>query len=58
MEKGIEQFLNYVKKEDVLCFGKTEEGSTDMVIGSQHPALREWRGETNLGVLFAGGVLG
>ena len=33
-------------------------GATDIVVGSQHPKLREWRGEENLGVLFAGGVLG
>jgi predicted ATPase len=50
--------LSMVKAEDVLCFAKTDEGATDIVIGSKHPALREWRGETNLGVLFAGGVLG
>jgi predicted ATPase len=50
--------LSIVKAEDVLCFAKTDEGATDIVIGSRHPALREWRGETNLGVLFAGGVLG
>lgn len=50
--------LSIVKAEDVLCFAKTEDGATDIVIGRKHPALREWRGETNLGVLFAAGVLG
>jgi hypothetical protein len=50
--------LSIVKAEDVLCFAKTAEGATDIVRGSEHPALREWRGETNLGVIFAAGVLG
>jgi predicted ATPase len=50
--------LSIVKADDVLCFAKTEEGATDIVSGSQHPALREWRGEENLGVIFAAGVLG
>ncbi len=42
----------------VLCFARTVEGATDIVRGDAHPALRDWRGETNLGALFAGGVLG
>lgn len=50
--------LSMVRVEDVLCFAKTPEGATDIVLGSRHPALRDWQGETNLGVLFAGGVLG
>lgn len=50
--------LSIVNPEDVLCFAKTKEGATDIVLGSKHPALKEWRGETNLGVLFAAGVLG
>jgi predicted ATPase len=50
--------LSIAEANEVLCFAKTPEGATDIVLGSEHPALREWRGETNLGVLFAGGVLG
>ncbi len=50
--------LSMVEPEQVLCFAKTQEGATDIVSGNRHPALREWQGETNLGVLFAGGVLG
>jgi predicted ATPase len=42
----------------VLCFAKTEDEATDIVLGSEHPALRDWHGESNLGVLFAAGVLG
>ncbi len=50
--------LSIVEPRQVLCFAKTGEGATDIVVGSEHPALKDWRGETNLGVLFAGGVLG
>jgi predicted ATPase len=50
--------LSLVDAGKVLCFAKTHEGATDIVSGSEHPALREWRGETSLGSLFAGGVLG
>ena len=50
--------LSLVEAEKVLCFAKTREGSVDIVKGNEHPALKDWKGETNLGVLFAGGVLG
>lgn len=50
--------LSLAESHDVLCFAKTAEGGTDIVRGDAHPALRDWRGETNLGTLFAGGVLG
>ena len=50
--------LSLTKPANVLCFAKTEEGATDIVMGSNHPELRKWRGETNLGTLFASGVLG
>ena len=50
--------LSLVKPENVLCFARTEQGAVDIVAGDEHPALRDWKGEANLGVLFAGGVLG
>ena len=50
--------LSVAQADDVLCFAKADSGATDIVLGRDHPALRDWRGETNLGVLFAGGVLG
>ena len=50
--------LSMVQVEDVLCFAKTPEGATDIVLGRRHPALKDWQGTTSLGVLFAGGVLG
>ncbi len=50
--------LSLVDANKVLCFAKTAEGAVDIVRGDEHPLLRDWRGEANLGVLFAGGVLG
>jgi predicted ATPase len=50
--------LSMAEPEQVLCFAKTEEGATDIVRGTEHPALQAWRGETTLGTLFAAGVLG
>ncbi len=42
----------------VLCFKRTESGATDIVIGTNHPGLRDWKGQPNLSTLFASGVLG
>ena len=50
--------LSLAEPEQVLCFDRTDLGATDIVLGSQHPRLRQWRGETDLGTLFASGVLG
>lgn len=50
--------LNLAEPRQVLCFKKTEDGATDIVRGDEHPALKEWRGETTLGSLLAAGVLG
>lgn len=50
--------LSITEVDKVLCFEKTDKGATDIVLGSEHPMLREWKGETDLGTLFASGVLG
>jgi len=50
--------LSVADPSQILCFSKAASGAADIVRGSEHPALQEWQGETNLGVLFAGGVLG
>lgn len=50
--------LSLAEPRDVLCFAKTPEGGTDIVRGDRHPYLRDWHGESNLGALFAAGVLG
>ena len=49
--------LNAAGIDDVLCFAKDKTGSTDIVLGSEHPALQSWQGETNLGTLLAAGAL-
>ncbi|MDA8335243.1 MAG: ATP-binding protein [Peptococcaceae bacterium] len=50
--------LSLADAEKILCFAKTPDNYTDIILGSEHPALMDWNGETNLGVLFAGGILG
>lgn len=50
--------LGVAEAKDVLCFAKNDEGATDIISGDQHPALKDWKGQTNLGDLFASGVLG
>jgi predicted ATPase len=50
--------LSLAEPDQVLCFGRTDEGATDIVRGTDHPRLSEWQGEADLGTLFAGGVLG
>jgi predicted ATPase len=50
--------LSIADPEQVLCFGLTGDGATSVVKGSAHPHLVDWHGETNLGTLFAGGILG
>jgi len=51
-------FMALGKPEDLLVFGKTLSGATDIVRGVEHPALQDWRAEQPLDVLFASGVLG
>ena len=43
--------------EDILCFSKTESGAIDIVRGSEHPKLKEWKKEVDLATLHAAGVL-
>lgn len=50
--------LGLAKPTDLLCFAKDESGATDIVRGDQHPRLKNWTGELDLGILFAAGVLG
>jgi predicted ATPase len=50
--------LNMLEPRNVLCFAKDASGATDIVSGDHHPALRDWKkGEPDLGVLFASGIL-
>jgi predicted ATPase len=50
--------LSIVDPSQVLCFAKREAGATAIVRGSDHPALKDWQGKTDLSTLFAAGVLG
>jgi len=50
--------LNLADPSQVLCFARTSEGATDIVLGIEHPRLRDWQGEVELGTLLASGVLG
>jgi len=50
--------LSLAKPEEILCFSRDEEGATHIVKASEHPALRDWKGEENLSVYYASGVLG
>lgn len=50
--------LSAVSPEAVLCFAKDEEGASNVVSGTGHPQLRDWKGEENIGLLYAAGVLG
>jgi energy-coupling factor transporter ATP-binding protein EcfA2 len=50
--------LSLASPDQVLCFARTSEGATDIVRGSEHPQLSRWKGEVDLGTLFASGVLG
>ena len=50
--------LGLAEPDQVLCFAKTGSGASCIVRGSNHPRLRDWRGEVDLGTLFASGVLG
>jgi len=50
--------LSQARLDQVLCFKKTDSGATDIVAGPQHPALKDWKGQPNLDVIFASGVLG
>ena len=50
--------ISIAEASRILCFSKTEEGATNIVLSTKNPALRDWRGDTNHGALFAEGVLG
>jgi len=49
--------LSIVDTKSVLCFAKTADGATDIVRGDMHPRLQKWQCETDLGSLFAAGIL-
>jgi predicted ATPase len=50
--------LALAEPAQLLCLARDPGGATDIVRGDQHPLLLEWRRGTDLGTLFAAGVLG
>jgi predicted ATPase len=50
--------VGLAKPEDLLCFGLTEEGAAVAISGDDHPRLKDWQEDVDLGTFFAGGVLG
>ena len=50
--------VGLTKREQILCFAKNASGATSIVRGSEHPKLKDWRGQVDLGTLYAAGVLG
>lgn len=50
--------LAAAKLDQLVCARLTSEGGVEMVVGTEHPRLKEWRGGIDLGSLFAAGVLG
>jgi predicted ATPase len=50
-------FLSVAEPKQLLCFSKDETGEAHIIKGHEHPRLQHWKGETNLSILFAGGVL-
>jgi predicted ATPase len=50
--------LGMLAPNQVLCFAKDNQGATDIVNGSLHPVLKDWKsGEPDFGILFASGIL-
>jgi predicted ATPase len=50
--------LSLTEPAQVLCFARTKDGVTDVRRGDQHPGLKDWKRDVDLGTLFASGVLG
>ena len=45
--------ISSVPAEQILSFSKTESGATEVVPSTENPALKAWKGDPNLGILFA-----
>ena len=50
-------FLAMAELHDLLIFGKTKKGSTDIIRGNVHPKLRDWKKKVSMDSLIASGVL-
>ncbi|RKF20173.1 ATP-binding protein [Alginatibacterium sediminis] len=43
--------------EQIISMRFNKDGATEVLKGNEHPRLKEWKGEVDLGSLFAAGVL-
>ena len=50
--------LAHTKLDNVLCAQLEPNGAVTVIQGRQHPRLKDWKGQIDLGALFAAGVLG
>jgi predicted ATPase len=50
--------LSLAEPANILCFERSPEKGTSITPGDQHPKLKEWKGDPNISVLFAAGILG
>jgi predicted ATPase len=50
--------LAQTKLDQILCARLAGNGGATVVRGKEHPQLKEWQGQVDLGALFAAGVLG
>ena len=50
--------LSVLEPRQILCFARTDKGVVDVIGGSEHPYLVNWKRETDLGTFFASGILG
>ena len=44
--------------EQILCARLEPSGAVTIIPGTEHPQLKDWKGQVDLGALFATGVLG
>ena len=51
-------FLKLANPEEALCFGKDEDGATDIIKGDEHPRLKNRHAGADMSLLFATGVIG
>ena len=51
------EFVAIANVKHLLCFGRSREGAVDIIPGEEHPHLKDWQYETDLGAFFASGIL-
>ena len=49
--------LAHTKLSQIIILRASSDGVSEAVTGEEHPLLSEWKGELDLGMLFAAGVL-